>query len=430
MTTKSMRVIGSVKNNQDNNNLSDNNEADDKKDNDQDNYTKPIFGLRNDTETNSDHSYDRPSTPESGNDVFNPFKSPVVPEAIGSPEKNESKQNKSIASDENRSESGEIKFVSDQYSEWNKRITKALNNENYYNDEATKLSKRIPSNPLDKLTIESMKDENRSPSSKGKKYLRPSTSRKSIQQNYLQVAGSENKRVELKQAKTLFVSFNPDDEVKSPKKDENDKLINDVLKLEIILVIINTEIVSDFEINRSKKYLKDFLNANPECVEGHYGLSQVYFSLGQYNKALEEINISLMKNNSDSQFLTWKAIYLYYLFKNLSDKGKKIDALRKCEETCKKILVKERRNLFPLYLLFTLMIEVQKLRAQGTKISSNSTKKPEDYAKRIKELNAYLGEIAYAEIQLADPEQVIQGRDKLIKVVEKYPKYPHGFVRL
>lgn len=76
------------------------------------------------------------------------------------------------------------------------------------------------------------------------------------------------------------------------------------------------------------------------------------------------------------------------------------------------------------------MIDVQKCRAQGTKISSNSTKKPEDYARRIKDINEYLGEIAYAEIQLSDPEQVIQGRDKLIKILEKYPKYPHAFIRL
>jgi hypothetical protein len=95
-----------------------------------------------------------------------------------------------------------------------------------------------------------------------------------------------------------------------------------------------------------------------------------------------------------------------------------------------KILVKERRNVFPLYLLVILMIEVKKCRVQGLKISSNSTKTPEDYAKRIKEINEYLGELVYAEIQLIDTEKNIEGRDNLLRLTEKHPKVPHAFIRL
>ena len=76
------------------------------------------------------------------------------------------------------------------------------------------------------------------------------------------------------------------------------------------------------------------------------------------------------------------------------------------------------------------MIEVKKFRDQGLKISSNSTKKPEDYAKRIKELNEYLGDLVFAEIQLIDPEKNVGGRENLLKLTEKYPRVPHAFIRL
>jgi hypothetical protein len=51
--------------------------------------------------------------------------------------------------------------------------------------------------------------------------------------------------------------------------------------------------------------------------------------------AVQEINAALQTNKSDCQYLTWKALYLYYIFKNQTDKTKKIEALRKCEDTCK-----------------------------------------------------------------------------------------------
>lgn len=76
------------------------------------------------------------------------------------------------------------------------------------------------------------------------------------------------------------------------------------------------------------------------------------------------------------------------------------------------------------------MIEVKKCREQGLKISSNSTKKPEDYAKRIKELNEYLGELVFAEIQLSDTEKNIEGRESLLRLTENFPKVPHAFIRL
>lgn len=76
------------------------------------------------------------------------------------------------------------------------------------------------------------------------------------------------------------------------------------------------------------------------------------------------------------------------------------------------------------------MIEVKICKAQGIKISSNSSKKPEDYIDRILEINSYLGTICLIELKLLDPEQVISGREKLIELTEKYPTYPHAFIRL
>lgn len=395
-----------------------------------------LFGFRNDVQTNSDNSREHSKPREGNDDSFNPFKSPITPEKVEKSEKSRHRNRKESkaknGSEEKKSESGEIKIVHDQYSEWNKRITKALNDDNYYNDAATKLSKRAPTNPLDKLTLENMKDMDGSPStsSHNKKYLRASPSNENLVHKELHVAGSNNLKVPTPEAKSLFVSFNNDAAFTQKEQVEDTSSIKDALRIEIILILINTDLVSDFEVSRSKKYLKDFLSSNPECLEAHYGLSQVYFSLGLYNKALEEISIALESNKSDSQYLTWKAIYLFYLFKTLSDRTKKVEALRRCEETCKKILVNERRNLFPLYLFLVLMVEVAKLKAEGVKISSNTTKKPEDYAKRIKDINEYLGELAYVELQLIDPEKVIEGRENLIKIVEKYPKYPHAFIRL
>ena len=79
-----------------------------------------VFGFGNDsTPENSDHSGSRPGTPELNKEAFNPFKSPVVPEVIG---KNgqRGKMNRSddnSKSEDNKSESGEIKIVPEQNSE-------------------------------------------------------------------------------------------------------------------------------------------------------------------------------------------------------------------------------------------------------------------------------------------------------------------------
>lgn len=388
----------------------------------------PAFGLRNDSQSLSDNSQERPQTPDNDTDVFNPFKSPVVPVALDSPVKSESAEKREHRSTEKNKKN--LEKASDPLLEWNKRITKALNEENYYNDAATKLRRKTPMNPLEKLTLEQMKDEAGATPKENRRSGKNIQSNTSPGKVNIVVAGSENKKLTTPEPKQLFASFNNDSAFVPKAKTDDVKMIKEILKIEIILIIINTDIVSDFEVNRSKKYLKDFLAQNPEYDEAHYGLSQVYFSLGLYNKALEEINISLENNKTDSQYLTWKALYLYYLFKNLNDKSKKIEALRKCEETCKKILVNDRRNIFPLFLTLTLMLEVKRYRSQGLKISSSSSKRPEDYAIRIKEINSYLGELCFAEIQLFDPDKVTKGRESLLLIVEKFPTYPHAFLRL
>ena len=79
-----------------------------------------VFGFGNDsTPENSDHSGSRPGTPELNKEVFNPFKSPVVPEVIGRGDYRArmNKSNDNSRSEDNKSESGEIKIVSDQNSD-------------------------------------------------------------------------------------------------------------------------------------------------------------------------------------------------------------------------------------------------------------------------------------------------------------------------
>ena len=273
-------------------------------------------------------SNNRSNSPELGRSAFNPFKSPVVPEAINNSKHNTSQssnQSKSNRSDGNKSETGEIKIVSDQYSEWNKRITQAMNNDNYYNDSATKPHKRALSNPSNQLNLSNMRDidaESPEKLDNRRKYLRHTSTKEDEPQN----PATNN----LNKMHALFVSFNPTEQppnndnnnptnkndknqaeevktvpnnVSTPiitaKRSKNDKKIKEILSIEIILIMINTDLVSDFEVNRTKRYLKELLEKDPDCSEAHYGLSQVYFSVGLYNRALEEINIALQNNKQD-----------------------------------------------------------------------------------------------------------------------------------
>lgn len=46
------------------------------------------------------------------------------------------------------------------------------------------------------------------------------------------------------------------------------------------------------------------------------------------------------------------------------------------------------------------------------------------------EINKYLGELALIEIQLIDPEQTMKARERLLEMLDKYPRYPHAYIRL
>lgn len=280
---------------------------------------KPIENpfLRQKSGEDSIDSRGRSNSPELGRSAFNPFKSPVVPEAIDNSKlKNKPTQNqppnitKKNSKEESPSKTGEIKIVHDQYSEWNKRIKKAIEHEDYYNDNLTKVHKREPSNPFDNLSLEGMKNMDGvslKNADGNRKYLRHLSSKESMPANLL--PGSNNSSIKTvgNDSHTLFVSFNNSGLSEIPKKSKDeDTLIKSILSIEILLIMVNTDLVSDFEVNRSKRYLKELLEKDPECIEAHYGLSQVYFSLGLYNKALEEINIALQNNKSDIQYLTWK----------------------------------------------------------------------------------------------------------------------------
>ena len=301
---------------------------------------------------------------------------------------------------------------------------------NYFNDSATKAHKDKARNPLENLTADGMRDLKRTAldeSSKNYTRTSPPTEKSSnLEDN---IIGTEDFHVKIQDPSSLFTSFAGTENQEQESKEDNE-MISQIMKVEIFLIITKFDLVSDFEVSRSKKYCKDFLSKHPDSYEVHYGLSQVYFSLGLYYIALEEINIALAHEKNDIQYMTWKAIYLYYIFQTDKDKTKRIEALRKLEKLCKKILQTNNKSLFALYLLFTTMIDVIKLKAKGVVISSSSKKSPEAYAVRIKDLNNYLGELALADLNMTDPEKVINGRDGYISLIDKYTNIPHSYLKL
>ena len=89
-----------------------------------------------------------------------------------------------------------------------------------------------------------------------------------------------------------------------------------ILKVELIIAMlkrknIHKNMISDFEQSRCKKYLKNFLEKNPDCEEAHLGLSQLYYSLGIHDKALQHLANAITKNPKEPYYLALKALYLY-----------------------------------------------------------------------------------------------------------------------
>jgi hypothetical protein len=88
----------------------------------------------------------------------------------------------------------------------------------------------------------------------------------------------------------------------NPDPSEEKKEARKILQIELILVIlklknIHKNIISDFEQNRCRRYLLDFVEKNPNCEEAHFGLSQIYFSLGIYDKALTHVDKGTVLSN-------------------------------------------------------------------------------------------------------------------------------------
>jgi tetratricopeptide (TPR) repeat protein len=106
---------------------------------------------------------------------------------------------------------------------------------------------------------------------------------------------------------STMMDTSPDGEKKEIKK---------ILTSELITVLLNRRnvhknMISDFEQNRCKRYLLNFLEKNPDCEEIHLGISQIYFSLGIYDKALQHITKALELNPKEAFYLSCRAIYLY-----------------------------------------------------------------------------------------------------------------------
>jgi tetratricopeptide (TPR) repeat protein len=61
----------------------------------------------------------------------------------------------------------------------------------------------------------------------------------------------------------------------------------------------------------ANKYLRNFLDKDPNCEEAHLGLSQIYFSLGIHDKALHHISKAIERNPHEAYYLSLRAFYLY-----------------------------------------------------------------------------------------------------------------------
>lgn len=100
------------------------------------------------------------------------------------------------------------------------------------------------------------------------------------------------------------------------------KEINEILNIEIILLVLSRKslhlnISSDLEITRWKKFLMKFLKKNYKNHEGLFGMSQINFSIGQHELAVDYCSKAIEHSRSKvPQYHVWKAIYLYFIFIN------------------------------------------------------------------------------------------------------------------
>ena len=190
------------------------------------------------------------------------------------------------------------------------------------------------------------------------------------------------------------------------------KNINEILNIEIILLVLSRKLLhinltSDLEIARWKKFLMKFLKKNGKNHEGLFGMSQINFSIGNHEVAVEYCKKAIESSKEIvPQYVFWKAIYLYFIYLNFkldNIKSRKVPAyFLSCESAAVEALRQQPENLTIEYLLLILSCEKYQLKKYHQSMSNSNLRSPSNYASKIMKVNKYIGYISWAEIYLRD----------------------------
>lgn len=217
------------------------------------------------------------------------------------------------------------------------------------------------------------------------------------------------------------------------------KNISEILNIEIVLLVLSrrmlhVNLTSDLEIVRWKKFLVKFLKKNGTNHEGLFGMSQIHFSMGMHEVALDYCKKAIDASKGKVHiYYSWRAIYYYFLYLNYklhNIKSRRVPAyFLSCESSAVEALVHLPESITLQYLILILSCDRQDLNKLHQSMANSNLKAPAGYASKIMKLNKYMGYISWAEIYLRDPNKKALGNNVLIDLMTEYPKYPLAFLR-
>jgi hypothetical protein len=216
------------------------------------------------------------------------------------------------------------------------------------------------------------------------------------------------------------------------------KEINEILNIETILLVLSRRslhlyLSSDLEISRWKKFFMKFLKKNYTNHEGLFGVSQIYFSIGLHELALNYCTKAIENSTAKiPQYNIWRSLYLYFIYlnyksENIKDK-KVLKYFLSCESAAFEAEKLANTNFSAQYLLLILSLEKIILEKYHKSWVNSNLKTPSSYASKIMKLNKYMGYICWAEIYLRDSKKKNLGNDVLQDLIAEYPKFPHAFL--
>lgn len=181
------------------------------------------------------------------------------------------------------------------------------------------------------------------------------------------------------------------------------KEINDILNIEIILLVLSRtslhlSISSDLEITRWKKFLTKFLKKNSINHEGLFGLSQINFSIGLHELAVDYCTKAIEYSKSKiPQYLIWRSLYLYFIYLNFKADNHKDANVAKYYLSCESCSLEAEKvnpdNYAIQYLLLILSCEKLAMQRYHKSLVNSVLKNPASYASKIMKLNKYMGYI-------------------------------------